>query len=96
VVGTIPAKIFEYFAAQRPILAFGGPEGEVSKILKKTNAGIFAKSEEEIKNYLLNSYNEWKKDGYTHYYGEMSEINKYSQREMANKFVEVLDNICNN
>lgn len=86
-----PGKIFEYLAAKRSILAIGGAKGFVKEILDETNAGIFAISQDEIKNYLTDSYKEWKKTGQISYHGSEQNINKYSHREMAKKFSEVLN-----
>ena len=45
-VGNYPGKIFEYFAAQKPILAFGPKESDVQKLIEKTNIGKFFSYEE--------------------------------------------------
>ena len=86
-------KLFEYLASRRPILAIGGSEGFVKEILDETNAGIFAITIDEIKNFLVNSYQEWKRSGKVTYNGKMSNINKFSHKEMAKKFSEVLNDI---
>jgi glycosyltransferase involved in cell wall biosynthesis len=86
-------KLFDYLGSKRPILAIGGSKGFVKEILDETNAGIFAISIDEIKNFLVNSYMEWKKNGKVLYSGKTLYINKYSHREMAKKFSEVLERI---
>ncbi len=88
-----PAKLYEYLAAKRPILTIGGTKGFVKEILDETKAGTFAISKDEIKNYLKNSYKDWKKNGKVSYFGRESEINKYSHREMVKKFSKVLYDI---
>lgn len=90
-----PAKIFDYFGSKRPILAIGGSSGFVKDIFDETNVGIFAISIDEIKNFLVNSYNEWKRNSQVAYHAKISSINKYSHREMAKKFSEVLNEITN-
>ena len=47
-VGNYPGKIFEYFAAQKPILAFGPKESDVQRLIEKTNVGKFFSYEETI------------------------------------------------
>ena len=37
--GRIPGKLFEYLAARRPILNFGGADSDVANILTETNSG---------------------------------------------------------
>ena len=89
-IGVYTGKIFEYLAAQRPVLAIGGPEGVVKDLLAETNAGVYATSVDDVKKALEEYYREYKLKGVVGYNGEKAEIDKYSQREMARKFAEVL------
>jgi hypothetical protein len=92
--GWYPLKIFEYLAAQRPILAIGGSGDDVVKeLLDETKAGMYAPTVEDIKSILGELYAEYKHKGKIGYNGDIEEINKYSYREMARKFAEVLDNL---
>lgn len=93
--GVYTGKIFDYLAAQRPILAIGCPEGVVKELLAETKAGIYATSVEEVKRVLEIYYSEYKLKGYIDYEGEKTKIDKYSQKEMARKFAAVLDSITN-
>ena len=45
-VGNYPGKIFEYFAAKRPILGFGPKESDTQKLMKKTESGNYHYYEE--------------------------------------------------
>ena len=40
-IGNYPGKIFEYFAANKPILAFGPQGSDVEDLLNKTNTGFY-------------------------------------------------------
>lgn len=91
--GVYTAKIFEYLAARRPILAVGGFHDVVNELLDKTKAGICASTIEDIKGAIKELYRQYKLNGIIHYNGEESEINKYSYREMAHKFALVLDRL---
>jgi hypothetical protein len=86
-----PGKIFDYFSSKRPILAIGGSNGFVKEILDETKIGIFAISIDEIKKFLVDSYLEWKTNGKVSYHMNLANINKYSHREMAKKFSELLN-----
>lgn len=57
--GIIPGKLFEYMAAERPVLAIGPEESDIAKILKETNTGKYFNYEnlEEVKEYITNCYN---------------------------------------
>ena len=50
--GILTGKLFEYLAAKRPILAIGPEDGDLSDILKDTNAGVVTGYENEEKLFL--------------------------------------------
>lgn len=86
-----PAKVFEYLAAQRPILSMGGPKGVVGELLEETGAGLHVSSYEELKNVLVQFYDKYKVYGQVPYNGKKESIVKYSHYEMAHKFADILD-----
>lgn len=90
--GAYTAKIFEYLAAGRPVLATGGFHDVIDDLLQKTQAGTCGRNAEEIKAFLLPAYREYKSTGSVCYTGVIEEINKYSHREMAKQFAGILDN----
>ena len=56
-VGNYPGKIFEYLAAQKPILAFGPKGSDTQKLIEITNAGMFfTYDENDLKNKVLTFY----------------------------------------
>jgi len=92
--GVIPAKIFEYFAAQRPIFATGGfGHDVVEDVLKEINSGTYCSTIEDIKNALKKYYLEYKSKGKVTYNRNTEEISKYSYQGMARKFAEILDSL---
>jgi glycosyltransferase involved in cell wall biosynthesis len=92
--GGYSGKTFEYLAARRPILATGGFRDVVDELLSETSAGICAPTAEDIKNTLKELYQEYKLKGGIAYHGEEASVNKYSHREMAGKFAEILNNLA--
>jgi len=94
--GTCPAKVFEYLAAQRPILAVGGPRGVISELLEETGAGVHTLDYEQLKSVLLELYRQYKIHGYVPYSGDNQRLTKYSQFEMARRFAEVLNFVTTN
>ncbi|MGB5926290.1 MAG: glycosyltransferase [Dehalococcoidia bacterium] len=92
--GHYTAKIFEYLAARRPILAVGGFPDVIDQLLGETKAGVSGQTGEEIKALLLRLYQEYKSTGAVSYSGDEAENSKYSHREMAKRFAEVLDTVA--
>ena len=91
--GIYTGKVFEYLTAKRPILATGGTDDVVKELLNETSAGIHAQSVEDIKSALRKFYAEYKLSGKISYPGNAEKANKYSYREIAKKFVEVINTI---
>ncbi|TFH06770.1 MAG: hypothetical protein E4H14_10050 [Candidatus Thorarchaeota archaeon] len=93
--GVCPAKVFEYFAAKRPIISIGPPESVLKGLLNSTHAGVHLSNYEELVRELRRAYAEFKTDGLVTYRGVASEIAKYSQKEMTRKFAELFTKIQN-
>lgn len=90
--GVLPIKMFEYFAARRPILATGGTSQEQFRtILQTTRAGQHAIEISSIKTILCNYYQSYIETGAVTYEGIPAEMDKYSHRNMAKKFSLVLN-----
>lgn len=86
--GHIPGKLFEYLAAERPVLAIGDPEGDSAGILRETRAGHCHRYDDvtAIKNDIQQRYLDFKA-------GKRFKpvtIDKYSRRTLAMKLAERL------
>jgi len=92
--GWYPLKIFEYLAAQRPILATGGLGDDlIQELLKYTKAGDYAENIDDIKNCIINSYISYKHGGKMVYNGDSFKIDEYSYKATSKKYVEILDDL---
>jgi hypothetical protein len=98
VKGWYPLKMFEYLASKRPILVTGGSGGDgVEKLLRQTKAGVYCNNITDIKKHLTHFYIEYKKEGkINNSFVDDDEINKYSYRNGAKMFAEILDQLSQN
>src|SRR5947208_7430368 len=60
--GVLSGKVFEYLAAERPILAVVPPDGAAAELLRDTDAGIVAPPEDvdEIRDALMSLHARWR------------------------------------
>ena len=57
-IGNYPGKIFEYFAAQKPILAFGPKSSDAERLIKNTKTGkYFSYDDTNLKTDILDLFN---------------------------------------
>jgi len=91
-IGIIPGKLFEYMAAERPILAIGPKESDVEKIIKDTNAGKYFNYDnlEEVKQYILDCYSKYQQNQLkVHGIG----LQYFSRKKLTEKLAGVIKNI---
>lgn len=94
-LGVLLTKSFEYYAARRPILITGGtPKEQIKEIIDEAGAGRHAPDVPGIKAIILDYYHEFKKTGAVTYRGNPALLDRFSYREMARKFAEVLESIA--
>ncbi|HTB30521.1 MAG TPA: glycosyltransferase family 4 protein [Bacteroidia bacterium] len=91
-MGITTGKLFEYFAAKRPILCIGPKGGDADKILEETKGGLISGYEDSqtLEANILYFYNKYKQ-GYLPC--ESVNIEKYSRKMLTGEVAEVLNEI---
>lgn len=89
-VGIIPGKLFEYMAAERPILSIGPEGADFSEIIRNTNTGVFHTydDKEAIKQTLIHYYHQYL-DQNLKIYG--MGLQYYSRRKLTEKLAALLN-----
>ena len=86
-IGNYPGKIFEYFAAKKPVLAFGPHNSDTQNLIKETNAGLyFSYNEKDIKDEVLKLYKQ--KETL-----EIKDLNRFSREKLTEKLSDVLNKL---
>lgn len=92
----LPAKIFEYLRAKRPILAFSEEDDELSSLIKNLNAGVVVSSKEsnQIAGVLWDLYiNREKNRGI--YQISDNILKNYERKQLTLKLSNVLKDLIN-
>lgn len=89
----IPAKLFEYMGARRPIISVGCGEGPVGKILSETGAGSAINETGKIVEALTESVSCWKTGGYLKYHGKTASISKYTRKAQTGILAGIFDRL---
>ena len=93
VAGIIPGKLFEYMAAERPILVIGPKDGDTARIVSGTGAGRVAgfTEKDEIRHILDDFYRAYLENRLS---ANSREILKYSRKELTAQLVKIMERIA--
>jgi glycosyltransferase involved in cell wall biosynthesis len=93
--GVLSGKLFEYLAAGRPIFGVGLPDGDAAVILKETGAGTMCEFNdyEGMKKAILVLYEKYKSNRLLI---NSSSIEKYSRKNCAEDYTDLLNVLVNN
>lgn len=89
----VPGKIFEYFAARKPIIACAPTEGEAASLLRSHGSCTIVNHSdvEKIKNAIVCHYQRWSKgDGDTKVFSDAF-INQFERRELTRQLVKLFN-----
>lgn len=85
--GIMGTKFFENIGVEKPILCVRSDEECLADAIERTHAGLAAKEKEEVKAFILDKYEEWKRNGYT----RQSVVDKeqFTRQREAQQFEEL-------
>ncbi|MEL6976380.1 MAG: glycosyltransferase family 4 protein [Bacteroidota bacterium] len=87
--GIIPGKLFEYFAAQRPILAIGPKEWEAGIMVQETESGTFLTPEDttELNTVLLEWFSQYQEKRLV---ASPKNIQQYHRRQLTETLANII------
>ncbi|WP_405198603.1 glycosyltransferase family 4 protein [Christiangramia sp. LLG6405-1] len=90
--GIIPGKIFEYFAAKKPILAIGPENWEAGKMVLDTQSGTYLlfSDKEKVKSWIMDQFYQKEAQGIKQI---NSDISKYHRREITGELADLIKKI---
>ncbi|MBI4539290.1 MAG: glycosyltransferase [Gemmatimonadetes bacterium] len=91
--GCIPGKVFEYLAAERPVLAIVPPDGETAALLRSAgNARITGGSVAEVEAVLRDALDAWR-SGRTAQRPVADVLGRYRYDRLARELASLLDEV---
>lgn len=91
--GIMTTKFFESLAVEKPVLCVRSDEGCLEAAIREANAGLAARSREEVCEFLKTHYREWKEKGYTSSAIRRNVLQTYSRRQQAGQFAAIFDRL---
>lgn len=90
--GIIPGKIFEYIAAQKPVLAIGRTDGDIGEIINETKSGeIYGFNDlKGVKEFLETNFYKFQDKGYNYL---SIDIRKFTRRYLTQKLVKLINTL---
>jgi glycosyltransferase involved in cell wall biosynthesis len=90
--GIMTTKFFEALGVEKPVLCVPSDKECLAQVIQETNAGLAATSAEEIKDFILEKYDEWKQNGFTRQPVNQEAKRLFSRQYQAQQFEQILFN----
>jgi glycosyltransferase involved in cell wall biosynthesis len=90
--GILTGKLFEYIAAQRPILAIGPCDGDAAQVIQESKSGYIFDydNREDLKSKIIDLYSDWKSGNLL---VNSENVDKYSRYSASRRLAQILDEI---
>jgi glycosyltransferase involved in cell wall biosynthesis len=91
---TVPQKIYNYLAIEKPIFAVVPPNGSAAEVIKKTKSGIIVDSSEtkKISEKLIEVHKMWKMNQLSIQSDKIA-IQEYERRHGTRQLVDIFNRI---
>ena len=87
--GIMGTKFFENMGVEKPILCVRSDEECLAQVISETQAGLAATEVEQVKAFVTEKYQEWKKNGFTRQTAKNKEL--FTRQRQAEQFVEMFE-----
>ncbi len=87
--GIMSTKLFEAFAVRKPLLCVRSDESHLAETIRKVQAGLSARTVEEILPFLRRHYAEWQRVGYTSIDVDTEVVQSFSRQKQAEQFIHL-------
>ena len=90
--GMMTTKFFEALGCEKPVLCIPSDNGMLAATIQQTNAGIATSDLAEVKQFILDRYEEWKANGYTRQ--PVADTSLFNRKNQAQQIEALLQKLC--
>ncbi len=90
--GGMTTKFFEALGVEKPVLCVPSDEADLANAMAQTNAGVAARTVEEIEQFILEKYAEWQQNGFTRQAVNQAQKAQFTRQKQAEQFSKMMIN----
>jgi hypothetical protein len=83
-------KFFEALGVEKPVLCVRSDEECLAQVIQETNAGLAGTNAEEVADFILEKYQEWKNKGFTRQAVDQAQKRLFTRQYQAQQFEQIL------
>lgn len=91
--GIMTTKFYESLAVKKPILCVTSDEDCLEAALNESHAGLAGHNTDEVCDFLLRHFSEWKEKGFTTADTDEQTLRNYSRKEQAKQFAALFNQL---
>lgn len=88
--GIMTTKFYEALGVEKPVLCAPSDEGCLAAVIHRTNAGIAARTPQEVAAFIEEKYIEWKQNTFTRQAVNKEEKQQFARQVQAKRFEEYI------
>lgn len=88
--GIMGTKFFEALGVEKPVLCVRSDEECLAQVIQETNAGLAGTNAEEVADFILDKYKEWKNKGFTRQAVDQAQKRLFTRQYQAQQFEQIL------
>ena len=91
--GIMTTKFYEALGVEKPILCAPSDEECLEQVIHQTNAGIAARTPEEVAAFIQDKYHEWQAEGYTHQAVNRDQRKLFTRQQQAEEIETLIEKV---
>ena len=91
--GIMTTKFYEAMGVEKPVLCAPSDEECLEEVIRETNAGIAARTPQEVAAFIEEKYKEWQANGYTRQEVDTENKQRFTRQSQAEQFEQLIEDI---